>query len=186
MADPGLNISLSFDPQEDIAAPWIHTGVRPRVAILREQGVNSQVETAAACEQAGFEPHDVHMTDILLGRHTLAQFKGLVVCGGFSYGDVLGAGEGWAKSILFNSAARAQFEAFFARPDTFTLGSCNGCQMLAALKSLIPGTQLWPRFVRNRVEQFEARFVLVEILNSPSVLLQGMHGSVLPIAGGAW
>jgi phosphoribosylformylglycinamidine synthase len=182
VADPGLRVALSFDPQEDIAAPWIATGVRPRVAILREQGVNSQVETAAACEQAGFEPHDVHMTDILGGRRTLAQFKGLVVCGGFSYGDVLGAGEGWAKSILFNALARAQFTAFFARPDTFTLGSCNGCQMLAALKSLIPGTELWPRFVRNRVEQFEARFALVEILNSPSVLLQGMAGSVLPIA----
>jgi len=182
VADPGLRVALSFDPQEDVAAPWIATGMRPRVAILREQGVNSQVETAAACEQAGFEPHDVHMTDILLGRRTLAQFKGLVVCGGFSYGDVLGAGEGWAKSILFNARARAQFAAFFARPDTFTLGSCNGCQMLAALKSLIPGTELWPRFVRNRVEQFEARFALVEILNSPSVLLRGMAGSVLPIA----
>ncbi|HEY4341905.1 MAG TPA: phosphoribosylformylglycinamidine synthase [Steroidobacteraceae bacterium] len=182
VADPGLLVALSFDPQEDIAAPWIATGVRPRVAILREQGVNSQVEIAAACEQAGFEPHDVHMTDILLGRQTLAQFKGLVVCGGFSYGDVLGAGEGWAKSILFNAGARVQFADFFARGDTFTLGSCNGCQMLAALKSLIPGTELWPRFVRNRVEQFEARFTLVEILNSPSVLLQGMAGSVLPIA----
>ena len=182
VTDPGLRVALSFDPQEDIAAPWIATGVRPRVAILREQGVNSQVETAAACEQAGFEPHDVHMTDILLGRRNLAQFQGLVVCGGFSYGDVLGAGEGWAKSILFNPIARAQFADFFARPDTFTLGSCNGCQMLAALKSLIPGTELWPRFVRNRVEQFEARFTLVEILNSPSVLLQGMAGSVLPIA----
>jgi phosphoribosylformylglycinamidine synthase len=181
VADPGLSVSLSFDPQQDIAAPWI-AGVRPRIAVLREQGVNSQVETAAACEQAGFEPHDVHMTDILAGRRTLAEFKGLVVCGGFSYGDVLGAGEGWAKSILFNSVARAQFEAFFARPDSFTLGSCNGCQMLAALRSLIPGTQLWPRFVRNRVEQFEARFALVEILDSPSVLLQGMAGSVLPIA----
>jgi phosphoribosylformylglycinamidine synthase len=182
VTDPGLGVALSFDPQEDIAAPWIATGARPRIAILREQGVNSQVETAAACEQAGFEPHDVHMTDILLGRRTLAQFKGLVACGGFSYGDVLGAGEGWAKSILFNATARAQFAAFFERPDTFTLGSCNGCQMLAALKALIPGTRLWPRFVRNRVEQFEARFTLVEILDSPSVLLQGMAGSVLPIA----
>ncbi|MEJ0007427.1 MAG: phosphoribosylformylglycinamidine synthase [Steroidobacteraceae bacterium] len=180
--DPGLSVALSFDPEEDIAAPWIATGVRPRVAILREQGVNSQVETAAACEQAGFEPHDVHMSDILSGRRTLDEFKGMVVCGGFSYGDVLGAGEGWAKSILFNSRARAQFETFFARPDSFTLGSCNGCQMLAALKALIPGTDLWPRFVRNRVEQFEARFTLVEILESPSVLLQGMSGSVLPVA----
>jgi len=182
VADPGLSVTLGFDPGEDIAAPWIATGVRPRIAILREQGVNSQVETAAACAQAGFEPHDVHMTDILAGRRTLAEFKGLIACGGFSYGDVLGAGEGWAKSILFNARARAQFEAFFARPDTFTLGSCNGCQMLAALKPLIPGTQLWPRFVRNRVEQFEARFTLVEVLPSPSVLLQDMAGSVLPIA----
>jgi phosphoribosylformylglycinamidine synthase len=182
VTDPGLSVALSFDPEEDIAAPWILSGARPRVAILREQGVNSQVETAAVCAQAGFEPHDVHMTDILSGRRSLAEFKGLVACGGFSYGDVLGAGEGWAKSILFNGHARAQFETFFARPDTFTLGSCNGCQMLAALKSLIPGTQLWPRFVRNRVEQFEARFALVEILKSPSVLLQGMAGSVLPIA----
>jgi phosphoribosylformylglycinamidine synthase len=182
VADPGISVALSFDPDEDIAAPWINSGVRPRIAILREQGVNSQVETAAACDQAGFEPHDVHMTDILQGRRTLSEFKGLVACGGFSYGDVLGAGEGWAKSILFNAVARDQFAEFFARPDTFTLGSCNGCQMLAALKSLIPGTELWPRFVRNRVEQFEARFALVEILNSPSVLLAGMSGSVLPIA----
>jgi phosphoribosylformylglycinamidine synthase len=181
VADPGLSVALSFDPEEDIAAPWI-ASARPRVAILREQGVNSQVETAAVCEQAGFEPHDVHMSDILLGHRILNEFKGLVACGGFSYGDVLGAGEGWAKSILFNATARAQFAAFFARPDTFTLGSCNGCQMLAALKSLIPGADLWPRFVRNRVEQFEARFTLVEILDSPSVLLQGMSGSVLPIA----
>jgi phosphoribosylformylglycinamidine synthase len=182
VADAGLTVALSFDPEEDIAAPYIATGVRPRVAILREQGVNSQVETAAVCEQAGFEPHDVHMTDILSGRRRLTEFKGLIACGGFSYGDVLGAGEGWAKSILFNGVARAQFAAFFARSDTFTLGSCNGCQMLAALKSLIPGAQLWPRFVRNRVEQFEARFAQVEILDSPSVLLQGMAGSVLPIA----
>ncbi|HEY1898641.1 MAG TPA: phosphoribosylformylglycinamidine synthase subunit PurQ, partial [Steroidobacteraceae bacterium] len=182
VTDPGLSVALSFDPQEDIAAPFIAKGARPRVAILREQGVNSQVEIAAVCEQAGFEPHDVHMTDILLGRRQLAEFQGLIACGGFSYGDVLGAGEGWAKSILFNSVARAQFARFFARTDTFTLGSCNGCQMLAALKSLIPGTQLWPRFVTNRVEQFEARFALVQILDSPSVLLQGMAGSVLPIA----
>src|SRR5665213_1195234 len=182
VTDPGLSVALSFDPEVDIAAPWIVTGTRPRIAILREQGVNSQVETAAVCAQAGFEPHDVHMSDILSGRRSLAEFKGLIACGGFSYGDVLGAGEGWAKSILFNGHARTQFETFFARPDTFTLGSCNGCQMLAALKTLIPGTELWPRFVRNRVEQFEARFALVEILNSPSVLLRGMAGSVLPIA----
>ena len=182
VADPGLGVQLSFDPEEDIAAPFVARGARPRVAILREQGVNSQVETAAVCEQAGFEPVDVHMTDILAARRTLDEFKGMVVCGGFYYGDVLGAGEGWAKSILFNAVARAQFASFFARPETFTLGSCNGCQMLAALKSLIPGTELWPRFVTNRVEQFEARFALVQILDSPSVLLQGMAGSVLPIA----
>ena len=180
--DPGMRVMLSFDPQQDTAAPYVARGVRPKVAILREQGVNSQVEMAAACEQAGFEPHDVHMTDILQGRRTLADFQGLIACGGFSYGDVLGAGEGWAKSILFNPRARAQFAAFFERTGTFSLGSCNGCQMLAALKSLIPGTELWPRFVRNRVEQFEARFSLVEILESPSVLLKDMAGSVLPIA----
>ena len=179
---PGLSVSLGFDPEEDIAAPYIAAGLRPKVAILREQGVNSQVETAAACEQAGFECHDVHMTDILSGRRGLDEFIGMVACGGFSYGDVLGAGEGWAKSILFNERARTQFSRFFERGDTFTLGSCNGCQMLAALKELIPGTQLWPRFVRNRVEQFEARFALVEILPSPSILLAGMAGSVLPIA----
>ncbi|HTY51354.1 MAG TPA: phosphoribosylformylglycinamidine synthase [Steroidobacteraceae bacterium] len=179
---PGLIVSLGFDPEEDIAAPYIAAGARPRVAILREQGVNSQVETAAACEQAGFECHDVHMTDILSGRRSLDEFAGLVACGGFSYGDVLGAGEGWAKSILFNERARAEFTRFFARGDSFALGSCNGCQMLAALKELIPGTDLWPRFIRNRVEQFEARFALVEILPSPSVMLAGMAGSVLPIA----
>jgi len=181
-ADPGLKVALTFDPQADVAAPYLATGARPKVAILREQGVNSQVETAAVCEQAGFEAHDVHMTDILSGRRSLDEFKGLVACGGFSYGDVLGAGEGWAKSILFNAAARAEFAAFFERPDTFTLGSCNGCQMLAALKELIPGTGLWPRFVRNKVEQFEARFSLVEIRPSPSILLAGMEGSRLPVA----
>jgi len=179
--DPGLGVALTFDPQEDIAAPYIAKGARPAVAILREQGVNSQVETAAWFERAGFEPHDVHMSDLLSGRRTLAGFKGMVACGGFSYGDVLGAGEGWAKSILFHEAVREDFERFFARPDTFALGFCNGCQMLAALKSIIPGTELWPRFVRNRSEQYEARFTMVEILPSPSVVLQGMSGSFLPI-----
>jgi phosphoribosylformylglycinamidine synthase len=180
--DPGLAVDLSFDPEEDIAAPYIARGVRPAVAILREQGVNSQVETAAVFERAGFVAHDVHMTDLLAGRRSLSEFKGLVACGGFSYGDVLGAGEGWAKSILFHDAVREDFRAFFERADTFSLGICNGCQMFAALKSLIPGTAHWPRFVTNRSEQYESRFALVEVLRSPSVLLDGMAGSILPIA----
>ncbi|HVH84992.1 MAG TPA: phosphoribosylformylglycinamidine synthase subunit PurQ, partial [Steroidobacteraceae bacterium] len=181
-ADPGLTVDLKFDPQDDIAAPYVGRGARPKIAILREQGVNSQTETAAVFAQAGFEPHDVHMTDLFSGARTLAEFKGLVACGGFSYGDVLGAGEGWAKSILFHPAVRAEFERFFARADSFALGICNGCQMFAALKSLIPGTAHWPRFVQNRSEQYEARFPLVEVLPSPSVLLHGMAGSLLPIA----
>jgi phosphoribosylformylglycinamidine synthase len=181
-ADTGLTVDLAFDPQEDIAAPYVARGVAPKVAILREQGVNSQTETAAVFAQAGFEPHDVHMTDLLGGARTLDEFKGLIACGGFSYGDVLGAGEGWAKSILYHAAVRAQFERFFARADSFALGICNGCQMFAALKSLIPGSGHWPRFVQNRSEQYEARFPLVEVLPSPSVLLEGMAGSLLPIA----
>jgi phosphoribosylformylglycinamidine synthase len=180
--DPGLNVSLTFDPQEDIAAPFIARGIRPAVAVLREQGVNSQVETAAWLDRAGFEPHDVHMTDLLSGQRSLSEFKGLVACGGFSYGDVLGAGEGWAKSILFHSAAREEFQRFFERSDTFALGICNGCQMFAALKELMPGTEHWPRFVRNRSEQYESRLAMVEILRSPSVVLDGMAGSFLPIA----
>jgi phosphoribosylformylglycinamidine synthase len=180
--DRGLSVSLSFDPTENVAAPYIARGARPAVAILREQGVNSHVETAVVFERAGFMAHDVHMTDLLAGRRSLSEFKGVVACGGFSYGDVLGAGEGWAKSILFHEAARDQFQAFFARPDSFALGICNGCQMFAALKSLIPGTEHWPRFVRNRSEQYEARLVLVEVLRSPSVLLADMAGSFLPIA----
>jgi len=179
--DPGISVSLTFDPQEDIAAPYIARGVRPKVAILREQGVNSQVETAAWLERAGFEAYDVHMTDLLSGRRSLEAFKGIVACGGFSYGDVLGAGEGWAKSILFHGAVRDDFVRFFARKDSFSLGFCNGCQMFAALRSLIPGTELWPRFVTNRSEQYEARFTMVEILDSPSVVLAGMSGSFLPI-----
>ncbi|HVN44552.1 MAG TPA: phosphoribosylformylglycinamidine synthase [Steroidobacteraceae bacterium] len=179
---PPLSVALSFDPDEDIAAPYIARGARPAVAILREQGVNSQVETAAVFDLAGFAPHDVHMTDLLSGRRDLGEFQGLVACGGFSYGDVLGAGEGWAKSILFHEAVREQFARFFARGDAFALGICNGCQMLAALKSIIPGTAHWPRFVRNRSEQYEARLSLVEVLPSPSVLLEGMAGSVLPVA----
>ncbi len=182
LEDPGLAVSLSFDPQEDIAAPYVLRGARPKVAVLREQGVNSHTETAACFDRAGFAPYDVHMTDLIAGRHRLGDFAGLVACGGFSYGDVLGAGEGWAKSILFNEALRGEFQAFFERPDTFALGVCNGCQMFAALKSLIPGSAHWPRFVRNRSEQYESRFTLVQILRSPSVLLAGMEGSYLPIA----
>jgi phosphoribosylformylglycinamidine synthase len=151
------------------------------VAVLREQGVNSQVEMGAAFDRAGFEAVDVHMSDILAGRATLASFKGLAACGGFSYGDVLGGGQGWAKSILYNAKARGEFEHFFGRSDTFALGSCNGCQMMAALKEIIPGAAHWPVFVRNRSEQFEGRFVLVEVPQSPSILLAGMAGSRMPI-----
>ena len=178
----GLSAKLSFDPAEDIAAPYINTGVRPRIAVLREQGVNGHVEMAAAFHRAGFAPIDVHMSDILSGRQQLASFKGLVACGGFSYGDVLGAGEGWAKSIRFNEEVREQFGAFFHREDSFTLGVCNGCQMVSTLKDLIPGAEHWPRFVRNRSEQFEARLALVQVQESPSILLSGMAGSHLPIA----
>lgn len=180
--DPGMSASLSFDAAEDVAAPYFNTGVRPRIAVLREQGVNGHVEMAAAFYQAGFTPVDVHMSDILGGHCTLESFKGLVACGGFSYGDVLGAGEGWAKSILFNNGVRDQFSEFFNRSDTFTLGICNGCQMVSTLKDLIPGAGHWPRFVRNSSEQFEARFALVRVEESPSVLLSGMAGSHLPIA----
>ena len=179
--DPGLSAKLSFDQNDDIAAPYINSA-KPRMAILREQGVNGQVEMAASFDKAGFEAVDVHMSDILSGRVKLDDFRGLVACGGFSYGDVLGAGEGWAKSILFNDRARDQFEGFFNREDSFALGICNGCQMLSNLKSLIPGTEHWPHFVRNRSEQFEARFVMVEVQESSSVLLDGMAGSRMPIA----
>jgi phosphoribosylformylglycinamidine synthase len=180
-ADPGLHAALSYDPGEDIAAPFIAAGARPAVAILREQGVNSQTEMAAVFTRAGFDAYDVHMTDILAKRVRLGRFHGLIACGGFSYGDVLGAGEGWAKSILFNPVAREEFAAFFERNATFTLGVCNGCQMLSALKELIPGSEGWPRFVRNRSEQYEARLTLVRVPASQSVLLAGMQGSVLPI-----
>ncbi len=181
-ADPGLSSKLSFDAQLDVAAPYIKTGVRPRVAILREQGVNGQMEMAAAFDRAGFSAVDVHMSDILSGRVSLADFKGLAACGGFSYGDVLGAGEGWAKTILFNARARDEFAAYFQREDTFSLGVCNGCQMMSNLHSLIPGAEFWPRFVRNRSEQFEARVAQLEIPESPSILLAGMAGSHLPVA----
>jgi len=156
-------------------------GARPRIAILREQGVNGQVEMAAAFDRAGFEAVDVHMTDLIARRTSLAGFKGLAAGGGFSYGDVLGGGQGWAKSILFNKMVREEFERFFARPDSFVLGACNGCQMLSALKELVPGAADWPDFVRNRSEQFEARLVMVEIVKSPSIFLAGMEGSRMPI-----
>lgn len=181
-SDPGLNVLLSFDPAEDIAAPYIAKQARPRVAVLREQGVNSHVEMAAAFHRAGFDAIDVHMSDLLSGQRDLQEFQALVACGGFSYGDVLGAGEGWAKSILFNPRVRDEFEAFFNRPQTLALGVCNGCQMMSNLRELIPGAELWPRFVRNKSERFEARFSLVEVTQSPSLLLQGMVGSRLPIA----
>ncbi|MDP7593646.1 MAG: phosphoribosylformylglycinamidine synthase [Litorilituus sp.] len=184
--DPGLQAELTFDINEDIVADLIvkdaQKNTNPRIAILREQGVNSHVEMAAAFDRAGFVAIDVHMSDILSGRANLADFNGLVACGGFSYGDVLGAGEGWAKSILFNAKARAMFKTFFEREDTFSLGVCNGCQMLSNLKEIIPGSEHWPRFVQNKSERFEARFSLVEIQQSPSVLFKGMAGSMMPIA----
>ncbi|WP_163649825.1 phosphoribosylformylglycinamidine synthase [Modicisalibacter sp. 'Wilcox'] len=181
LRDPGLCAEPTFAVDEDVAAPFVNTA-RPRMAILREQGVNGHVEMAAAFDQAGFETLDVHMSDILAGRVDLATMKGLVACGGFSYGDVLGAGGGWAKSVLFNARARAQFADFFARDDSFALGVCNGCQMLSQLKELIPGAESWPRFVRNESEQFEARVSMVRVEESPSILLAGMEGSRLPIA----
>ncbi|GEN24886.1 phosphoribosylformylglycinamidine synthase [Halomonas cupida] len=179
--DPGLSATTTFDVDEDISAPFVNVA-RPRAAILREQGVNGHLEMAWAFDKAGFEAVDVHMSDILEGRVSLEEFKGLAACGGFSYGDVLGAGGGWAKSVLFNTRAREQFADFFARDDSFSLGVCNGCQMLSQLKELIPGADSWPRFVRNESEQFEARVAMVSVEKSPSVLLAGMEGSQLPIA----
>lgn len=180
--DPGLNVVLTFEPQEDIAAPFISNQCRPKVAVLREQGVNSHIEMAAAFHRAGFETIDVHMSDLLAGRCDLQDFQALVACGGFSYGDVLGAGEGWAKSILFNNRVRDEFSAFFLRPQTLALGVCNGCQMMSNLRELIPGAEHWPRFVRNKSDRFEARFSLVEVTNSPSLFMQDMVGSRMPIA----
>jgi len=180
--DPGLNVMLSFDADDDIAAPCIASGVRPRVAVLREQGVNGQIEMAAAFDRAGFTAVDVHMSDVLSGRVSLSEFQALVACGGFSYGDVLGAGLGWAKSILHNDRASDEFSEFFESDDTLALGVCNGCQMLSGLKSLIPGADQWPRFVRNRSEQFEARFCLTEVQKSPSLFMTGMAGSRIPVA----
>ena len=181
-SNPGLSVKLGFDVNDNVAAPYINTGVRPRMAILREQGVNGQTEMAAAFHRAGFSVVDVHMSDIIAGRASLEDFKGLVACGGFSYGDVLGAGGGWAKSVLFNNRARDNFSAFFERKDSFALGVCNGCQMLSNLGELIPGSEAWPRFVRNRSEQFEARVAMVQVQESASIFLQGMAGSRLPIA----
>jgi phosphoribosylformylglycinamidine synthase len=180
-ADPGLSVRLTFDPADDVAAPFVARGARPAIAILRDQGVNGEVEMAAAFDRAGFDAHDVHMSDVIAGRVSLSDFRGLAACGGFSFGDVLGGGEGWAKSALYNARARDEFSAFFERPDTFALGVCNGCQMMAALKELIPGAGAWPRFVKNASEQFEARVILVEILRSPSIFFTGMEGSLVPI-----
>jgi phosphoribosylformylglycinamidine synthase len=180
--DTGLHCQLTFDPSEDVAAPMIATGSRPRIAILREQGVNSQYEMASAFDAAGFTAVDVHMTDLLAGRARLADFKGFAACGGFSYGDVLGGGGGWAKSILHNPALAEQFAVFFGRADSFALGVCNGCQMMSQLAPIIPGAALWPRFSRNLSEQFEGRLVMAEVLDSPSLFFAGMAGSRMPIA----
>ncbi len=182
VTDPGLNAKVSFDPSDNVAAPFIGRAAAPRIAILREQGVNGQVEMAHAFTRAGFDAIDVHMSDIISGRVSLADYKGFAACGGFSYGDVLGAGEGWAKSVLFNPRAREEFEAFFQRGDSFALGVCNGCQMMSNLHEIIPGAENWPHLERNASEQYEARTVLVEIRESPSILFAGMSGSRLPVA----
>jgi phosphoribosylformylglycinamidine synthase len=179
--DPGISPRLTFAPDDDIAAPFVATGTRPRVAILRDQGVNGQIEMAAAFTRAGFDAIDVHMTDLQGGRYRLDQFTGLAACGGFSYGDVLGAGRGWATSILFNARLRDQFAAFFADTSKFAFGACNGCQMLSALKSIIPGAEAWPSFQRNTSEQYEARLATLEVVESPSILFAGMAGSRIPV-----
>jgi phosphoribosylformylglycinamidine synthase len=179
--DPGLHRHLTFDVSDNPAAPFLNLA-KPKVAILREQGVNSHVEMSYVMAQAGFEAYDVHMSDLQAGRARLDQFQALVACGGFSYGDTLGAGEGWARSVLFNPALADQFAAFFNRPGTLALGVCNGCQMMAALSPIIPGTTAWPRFTRNKSEQFEARLSQVEVLASPSAFFTGMAGTRLPIA----
>jgi phosphoribosylformylglycinamidine synthase len=180
-ADPGMHLHLAFDPAEDVAAPYLNLA-RPRVAVLREQGVNSHVEMAYAFTEAGFEAFDVHMTDLQTGRADLSEFKGVVACGGFSYGDTLGAGIGWARSITFNERLSEQFQRFFGRADTFALGVCNGCQMFAELADIIPGSEDWPRFTTNQSHRFEARLSMVEVLDSPSLFFAGMAGSRLPIA----
>ncbi|MEC5160777.1 phosphoribosylformylglycinamidine synthase [Janthinobacterium sp. CG_S6] len=182
LADPGMTPVLTFDPAENVAAPFIATGVRPRVAILREQGVNSHIETAYVMHQAGFSAVDVHMSDLIAGRVRLDDFQGVIAVGGFSYGDVLGAGEGWAKTILFNASLAEQFARFFSRSDSFGLGICNGCQMMSNLKAIIPGAHAWPKFTRNKSEKFEGRFAMVEVLDSPSIFFQGMAGTQTAIA----
>jgi phosphoribosylformylglycinamidine synthase len=182
VADTGMSPKLTFDITDDVAAPFINYDARPKVAILREQGVNSHVEMAYAMNWAGFDSYDVHMSDLLSGKSMLDNFRGLVACGGFSYGDVLGAGEGWAKTILFNSQLRDQFSTFFSRQDSFALGVCNGCQMMSNLAGIIPGAEAWPKFTRNQSEQYEARLVMAEVMASPSIFTQGMTGSQLPIA----
>ncbi|MEO8010618.1 MAG: phosphoribosylformylglycinamidine synthase subunit PurQ, partial [Dokdonella sp.] len=179
--DGGIAPQLTFDPNLDVAAPFINRGARPRVAILREQGVNGQIEMAAAFTRAGFDAIDVHMSDLQNGTNRLDRFNGFAACGGFSYGDVLGAGRGWAASILYNDALRAQFAEFFAAANTFALGVCNGCQMMSHLKSMIPGADSWPTFQRNASEQYEARLVTLAIDESDSIFLQGMAGSQLPV-----
>jgi phosphoribosylformylglycinamidine synthase len=178
---PGLSVTTAFDFSERVNAPFIHTA-RPRVAILREQGVNGQVEMAASFDRAGFTTVDVPMSDLLAGRADLADFVGLAACGGFSYGDVLGAGSGWAKTILFNDRLKQMFTTFFHRADTFSLGVCNGCQMMAQLRDIVPGATAWPRFERNVSARFEARICMVEIPNSPSLFFRNMSGSKIPIA----
>ena len=180
--DPGLSVKLTFDIKDDITRPMNGFRSKPKIAILREQGVNSQVEMAAAFHRAGFSPIDIHMSDLMSGKTDLERFQGLIACGGFSFGDVLGAGEGWAKSILFHNQVRDLFASFFDRQNTFGLGVCNGCQMFSGLKDLIPGASLWPKFVTNRSEQFEARFSLVRVTDSPSILFKEMKGSHMPIA----
>ena len=180
--DPGMQPRITFDQNEDVAAPYIAKGVRPKVAILREQGVNSHVETAYVMHKSGFDAIDVHMSDLIAGRARLDDFAGLIAVGGFSYGDVLGAGEGWAKTILYNEKLASQFAQFFGRSDTFGLGICNGCQMMSNLKSIIPGAENWPKFTRNKSEQFEARFAMVEVADSPSIFFNGMAGTQTPIA----
>ena len=182
LSDPGMSPKLTFDPAEDVAAPFVAKSNRPKVAILREQGVNSHVEMAYAVNWAGFDSFDVHMSDLISGKAKLEDFRGLIACGGFSYGDVLGAGEGWAKTILFNQQLRDQFSSFFNRDDSFALGVCNGCQMMSNLAGIIPGAEAWPKFTRNQSEQYEARLVMAEVLASPSIFTQGMEGSQLPIA----
>jgi phosphoribosylformylglycinamidine synthase len=181
ITDPGLSAKVTFDIEEDISAPYINKGVRPKIAVLREQGVNGHMEMAAAFHRAGFDAIDVHMTDLINKQQKLNSYQGLVACGGFSYGDVLGAGGGWAKSILFNNYLKDEFSNYFANPDIFALGVCNGCQMMSQLAGIIPGTEHWPQFVQNKSEQFESRLVMVEILSSKSLLLNGMHGSTLPV-----